>query len=253
MNALTTDEAADRAKHERTISQGMQSFVDVGIALREIRDRRLFRDTHPTFEEYLEGKWEMSLPRAKQFIVAAEVETEVSPPPAKNCETATNVAKTPVAASKTTIPSEGVARAVAESAPKGKRKEVWDKAVKTAPKDEKGKPQVTAAHVRRVARDEPARTPAPAEPDTLYQSSVKEVESVLEQIDALLRQLSRLLDAHNGEKKCHAAFAYFIPYTGTIGSIKAALATTRENLPGAIAKEPPGYVSRRSVELRKGR
>jgi hypothetical protein len=29
----------------------------IGLALREIRDRRLYRETHPTFESYLEKRW----------------------------------------------------------------------------------------------------------------------------------------------------------------------------------------------------
>ena len=30
--------------------RGLETFVDVGLALMEIRDRRLYRDTHATFE-----------------------------------------------------------------------------------------------------------------------------------------------------------------------------------------------------------
>ena len=51
----------------------MATFVEVGNALLEISDKRLYRATHSTFREYVEDKWKMSARRAYQLCEAAEV------------------------------------------------------------------------------------------------------------------------------------------------------------------------------------
>ena len=58
---------------EPIIERGMTSFVEVGTALLEISDRRLYRETHSTFAEYCETKWRMTARRAYQLCEAAEV------------------------------------------------------------------------------------------------------------------------------------------------------------------------------------
>lgn len=42
------------------MERGFESFVAVGNALREIRDCHFYRETHATFEEYLNARWDMS-------------------------------------------------------------------------------------------------------------------------------------------------------------------------------------------------
>ena len=37
--------------------RGKQTFVDVGMALMDIRERRGYRFQHGTFEEYLRERW----------------------------------------------------------------------------------------------------------------------------------------------------------------------------------------------------
>lgn len=39
----------------------------------QIRDNRLYRESHGTFEEYCKGKWGFSKSRANQLISASEV------------------------------------------------------------------------------------------------------------------------------------------------------------------------------------
>jgi hypothetical protein len=56
---------------EAVIERGLESYAEVGTALTEIRDRRLYRATHETFEAYLHERWSMSRPRAYQLIEAA--------------------------------------------------------------------------------------------------------------------------------------------------------------------------------------
>jgi len=169
--SLSTSDRADLHEDEQVIAEGLKTFVEVGRALRDIRDRRLYREAHETFEDYLTERWGMHHSRAKQLIVAADVEEEVNSAAGGAGETATMVAKSALPPPKTAIPTktkptvqnERVARAVAAAAPKGQRADVWGKAVATAPKDAQGKPKITAAHVQKVAATSTvAPAPAPA-------------------------------------------------------------------------------------------
>jgi hypothetical protein len=66
---------------EAIIERGVQTFVEVGEALMEIRDSRLYKQTHSSFESYLRERWKMSRPRGYQLIAAAELSTTVDSPP----------------------------------------------------------------------------------------------------------------------------------------------------------------------------
>ena len=63
---------------ESTIAKGMKAFVAVVLALKEIRDRRLYRDRYSTFQEYCARRWELSRPRAYELCAAAEVVEDLS-------------------------------------------------------------------------------------------------------------------------------------------------------------------------------
>jgi hypothetical protein len=54
-------------------------FVEVGNALLSIRDNRLYRITHRTFEAYCKGKWGMKKSHAYRLIDAASVAVNLSP------------------------------------------------------------------------------------------------------------------------------------------------------------------------------
>jgi len=58
---------------ERRVSEGLERFRDVGLALASIRDNRLYRATHATFEDYCRERWQWSRQRAHQMIECAEV------------------------------------------------------------------------------------------------------------------------------------------------------------------------------------
>jgi hypothetical protein len=58
---------------ETIIERGLQTFAEVGAALLEIRDERLYRTTHRTFEAYLRERWDISRSYAHRTIQAAEV------------------------------------------------------------------------------------------------------------------------------------------------------------------------------------
>jgi hypothetical protein len=58
---------------EAIVAQGLQTFYEVGQALIEIRGRKLYRESHKTFEAYCQDKWSLTRRRAYQFIDASEV------------------------------------------------------------------------------------------------------------------------------------------------------------------------------------
>jgi protein gp37 len=75
---LTKSEKEELESLEVIVSSGLKSFWEAGKALRKIRDRGLYRDTHKTFEDYCEEKWEMSRAEAYRQIGAASVIEDIS-------------------------------------------------------------------------------------------------------------------------------------------------------------------------------
>jgi hypothetical protein len=70
---LDTPEKARLQELEAIVAQGLQTFYEVGQALIEIRDRKLYRETYKTFEAYCQEKWSLTRRRAYQFMDASEV------------------------------------------------------------------------------------------------------------------------------------------------------------------------------------
>jgi hypothetical protein len=76
---LDAAEAAQLTRYEERISQGLASFIEVGEALSAIRDRKLYRATHGTFEDYCRVKWGMSKRHCDRLISSAEVVQSLGP------------------------------------------------------------------------------------------------------------------------------------------------------------------------------
>lgn len=75
---LSVFERRDLNRLETIVELGRQTFIEVGIALAEIRDSRLYRETHSTFEAYCRDRWQWSRPRVYQFIQSAEAAGNLS-------------------------------------------------------------------------------------------------------------------------------------------------------------------------------
>ncbi|MBA3262349.1 MAG: hypothetical protein H0T69_07775 [Thermoleophilaceae bacterium] len=71
--ALSPGERVDLTALETVVREGLATFIEVGQALAEIRDRRLYRAGHGSFEEYCHEQWLLSRTRAYQLIDAAGV------------------------------------------------------------------------------------------------------------------------------------------------------------------------------------
>lgn len=124
--ALTEPEQQQLSVLEDTIHRGLETFVQVGSAFAVIRDGRLYRATHRTFEDYCRDRWEMARQQANRLIAAAEA--------VRNLEPIGSILPT----------SESQVRPIAHLEPDDQR-EVWQQAVDTAPNG-----KVTAAHVQNV-------------------------------------------------------------------------------------------------------
>lgn len=129
---LSNDEKILLMDHEATISGGLRSFVAVGTALLEISEKRLYRETHGSFEPYCKEKWSMSARRAYQLCEAAKVVNTLP-----DCEKFYTV-------------GESQARELAK-VPSEKRGEVIEKA--------KAKGKLTARAIKEVA-SQPTQSPS---------------------------------------------------------------------------------------------
>lgn len=71
------------AELEAIIDAGLQTFFEVGNALAEIRERRLYRDQYETFDVYCRERFNFNRQRASQLIKAAAVSRILDKPPAR--------------------------------------------------------------------------------------------------------------------------------------------------------------------------
>jgi hypothetical protein len=70
---IPIEESARLVELEQTIKAGLDTFVEVGQALLEIRDSKLYRIAHTSFEDYCRSKWGMKKQSAYQLISGAQV------------------------------------------------------------------------------------------------------------------------------------------------------------------------------------
>jgi hypothetical protein len=113
---------------EQTIEGGLKTFYEVGIGLLTIRDGRLYRQGHQTFEVYCKERWGFQRAHAYRLIDAAQTAERVSP--IGDIKPANEAQVRPL----TCLRPE-------------RQKEAWRRAVETAPEG-----KVTARHVETVVR-----------------------------------------------------------------------------------------------------
>jgi len=126
---------------EAVIERGMETFVEVGNAIREIRDSRLYRERYSSFEDYCRDRWGWGRNYANKQVVAADTAALVG----------TNV---PIA-------NEAQARALAPLAredPEAARA-VWEEAVREAARA--GRRPTGAAVRKRAGAARPSANPEP--------------------------------------------------------------------------------------------
>ena len=77
--ALTRGELRDLAACEAAIDNLRVAFWAAGKALHLIRDARLYRTTHTTFEDYCQDQWDMTRQQASRLILAWPLAERLSP------------------------------------------------------------------------------------------------------------------------------------------------------------------------------
>src|SRR5579863_6593275 len=73
MTALTLSESQQLTRLEAIISDSLKTFVEVGSALLEIKQRKLYRTSAKTWEIYVREKWQFSGRWADKLLVDASV------------------------------------------------------------------------------------------------------------------------------------------------------------------------------------
>ena len=79
LTPLTKKEQAALATCEARIQQGWTTFVEVGNALAQIRDQRLYKETHPSFPAYCADRWQYGEAYATRLIGTAKLAQELLP------------------------------------------------------------------------------------------------------------------------------------------------------------------------------
>ena len=74
---ITPEESVRLCELERIIQRGKDTFVEVGTALAEIRDAKLYKPKQ-TFEEYCKDRWNFSKVHVARLITAAEIVENVT-------------------------------------------------------------------------------------------------------------------------------------------------------------------------------
>lgn len=140
LEVLSHDESKRKSELVAVVKRGMATFVEVGKALAEIRDAKLYRDSHETFAKFCDAEFQISDRRARQLIEAVHVTAVI-----ENRNHGSENGKLPTA--------ERQARELAK-APEEKQAEAWEQAVEDAGGEQPTAKQVAAA-VEKVTEDKP--------------------------------------------------------------------------------------------------
>jgi hypothetical protein len=124
-DALKPDEATHLARCEAVIERGVAVFTEVGRALTEIRDGKLYRAKHKTFEAYCDARWGIVRSRAYQLIDQAKVTDAIFG--GVKLSSALDISHRDVQALKTDLPAS--VAAVRQRVDSGERPETAIKAV----------------------------------------------------------------------------------------------------------------------------
>lgn len=76
---LDANERARLQKLESIVENGLQTFYEVGKALDEIREQKLYRESQKSFEAYCQDKWGIVRRTADRLIGAARVIENLTP------------------------------------------------------------------------------------------------------------------------------------------------------------------------------
>lgn len=198
--SLNVIERGELRKAETAIDKGQQTFLEVGNALAAIRDGKLYRETHKTFDAYCGERWKFTRQRAQQLIEAAVVVEELS----------TMVDK---------ITTERQARELAR-VPEDQRESVLDLAEEKAD----GKP-VTAAAIRQAAAEVLEAEPEIEEPQTvedrMYEAN-KTLGALAGELMAIVKRAEEIDNPHFTDAKHGRLESFKAHVRSAAGTLKSA-------------------------------
>jgi alkylated DNA nucleotide flippase Atl1 len=216
MNKLTTTESARLDKLEKIIKAGERTFIEVGDALTEIRDKKLYRSDHSTFEKYCAVVWGWGASRGRQLCIAAAVAGEIK------------------SVTKVTLSNEAAARAVAKLPPPRRAEVVREIA-------DSGR-IVTAKEVAKAAGKPPAR-PVAAILDGTGLPIPKEVLPLwnrLPEVQELLTMASVIIGALGKAQEDEDILFSEVDFTDCIAHLKQAYADIKCAKPFAVCPSCAG-------------
>ncbi len=196
-SSLTKIEVKRLGELEAIIRAGKETFIEVGQALLEIRDQRLYRSTFESFEEYCVARWQFKKRYALLVVSASKAALEV-----EDDSTAHHGAQSgPDDTENEVFPvNERQARELSK-APIGTRKAVMKEAVEQAIADGRSATaEDVKAVVQRVKAHASADTVPPPEPPASsdpepwksYNARIDTITGMLAQAKAELVELARL-------------------------------------------------------------
>lgn len=180
---------SELAKYEAVIERGMRTTIEVGLAMKAIRDGKLYKGQYESFEDYAKDRWECGRTRVYQLIEAAEVDSNLSKildksDRPKNDYQLREVAKAPIE-----MQAEVVKKAVEKAAEENRKPTAKD--FKEAVK------QVVGELVEEEA-EEPKKEPPPAEthhPKQMAGPLMAHVKTLVQ----MLNDLKKRKDERGGE------------------------------------------------------
>lgn len=117
---------------EKVIATGFTSYIDVGKALKEIKEKKLYSINYKNFDEYCQDRWEFSKSYGNNLVASAKVIQNLEDN--NCCQMPFNEAQVRPLTNTKLTPEKQV--------------EAWLKAVETAPNG-----KITAAHVEKVVQE----------------------------------------------------------------------------------------------------
>lgn len=226
---LTTTQIQKLEQLEAVIEKGEKTFVEVGLALTEIKEQKLYTRDYDTFEAYCQERWGWGSRRGYQLITAANVVASLP----LGCEQA--------------VHTESAARELSKLPP-AQQVEIAEAAV------ESGKP-LTAPAVRKLVMPPMKPKEAPAEEDkTGYAipKSCLELWNRGREVHAMLSDLSAIKgNLRKAQDEKDVLFAE-VNFSSALSDLDRAWKEIQSALPYAVCPTCQGKV-RESCRLCGGR